>query len=205
MNQPIIRRIALVSLSLVGALAASGAAHAKGPFRATVTGPGLAAPLVVRGSGEDGGSSSLGRLTRDAGFFPAAFGQSPDPMLPARPTGPLGPRYTITYTVPGPGRPTQITQDLYPYAGGGAITYMRPGQKFFSLEHTRGGWYAANGLRSMLVGAGLPSRPPVRANPGPGPSSGRTWLFGLAGALVLAVLAAGVAVARRRPRPTPTT
>jgi len=203
--QPIIRRTALVAFGLVAALAATGAAQAKGPSGATVTGPGLATPLVVRGSGEDGGSSSLGRLTEDAGFFPAAFGQSPDPMLPARPTGPLGPRYTITYTVPGPGRPTMITQDLYPYAGNDAITYMRPGQKFFSVERTRGGWYAAYGLRSLLVRAGLPSRPPVSANPGSSVGHTYTWVFGLAGAVVLAVLAAGVTVARRRPRSAPTT
>jgi hypothetical protein len=201
--QPIIRRTALVALGLAAALAATGAAQAKGPSRATVNGPGLAAPLVVRGSGEDGGSSSLGRLAEDAGFFPAVFGQSPDPMLPARPAGALGPRYTITYTVPGPGRSTQITQDLYPYAGNGAITYMRPGQKVFSWQHTRGGWYAAYGLRAMLVRAGLPARPPVSAKPGP--FSGRTWLFGLGGAVVLAVLAAAAAVAWRRPRPAPTT
>ncbi len=201
--QPIIRRTALVALGLVAALAATGPAHAKGPSRATVSGPGLDEPLAFGGSGEDGGSSPLGRLTEDAGFFPAVFGQSPDPMLPGRPAGRLGPRYTITYTVPGPGGSSEITQDLYPYAGGGAVTYMRPGQKVFSWQRTRGGWYAAYGLRSLLVGTGLPARAPTPGNSGL--PLGGAWLFVLGGTVVLLVLAAGAAVARRRPGPAPTT
>src|SRR5207244_11839795 len=48
-------------------------------------------------------STALGRLTMATGFFPAAVGQSPDPMLPDRPAGSLGPRYTIVWTVPGTG------------------------------------------------------------------------------------------------------
>src|SRR4051812_13737057 len=92
------------------------AAVAKGPSEASITGPGLSKAITFKGLGD---SSSL---TEYAGFFPSAFGQSPDPMLQGRPTGKLGPRYTIRYVVPGGYSKTyRLTQDLYPYAAGGAV------------------------------------------------------------------------------------
>jgi hypothetical protein len=106
-------------------------------------------------------------------LFPAAFGQTPDPMLAERPKGELGPRYTVTYRLPGPnGGESTIRQDLYPYAGNAPVTYTAPGQRFFGTERTRGGWFQASPeLKDTLVKAGLPARaggPPAAA---PGPSS----------------------------------
>src|SRR5947207_2308453 len=195
------QRIAFLGIA-AAALAFAGAAQAKGPSRAEVTGPGLGQAIVFAGNGEDGGSSKLGRLTEDAGFFPAVFGQVPDPMLPARPTGRLGPRYTITYTVPGPnGRAHEITQDLFPYASDGPVTYMRPGQRVFPWQRTRGGWFAAMGtLPPALVRAGLPARPP---NAGAPDAPAHGWLYVAGGAIVLVLLATATAVARRRLRPAP--
>ena len=101
----------------VGALLAP-AALAKGPSEATVTGPGLKQPLSVGGTE---GSGPLGDLTQYSGFFPAAFGQSPNPMLPRKPKVRLGPRYTIRYVVPaGDGVSFRVTQYVFPYARRGA-------------------------------------------------------------------------------------
>ena len=94
-----------------------------------------------------------------AGFFPAAFSQQPSPMLPGRPSGNLGPKYSISYTVPGPESDSfDIHQDLYPYAKPYAVTYMPAGQKIFDMT-TRGGWFQDTGLKDTLVSAGLPTKP----------------------------------------------
>jgi hypothetical protein len=171
------------------------AALAKGPSEATITGPGLGKTISFKGSGESSGSA-LGNLTEYAGFFPAAFGRSPDPMLEGRPAGKLGATFTIRYVVPaGNSTSYRITQRLYPYAAGGAVTYMRPGQPIFDTT-TRGGWYpAGDALKQMLVRGGLPRS-------APGGSSGTNLALiagiGIPGALVLA--GAALLVARRRSR-----
>jgi hypothetical protein len=169
------------------------AALAKGPSQATISGPGLGKAVSVNGTE---GSGALGNLTQYAGFFPAAFSQSPDPMLPAKPTGKLGPRYTIRYVVPAGGSVRfRLTQDLYPYAKGGAVTYMKPGQRIFD-SRTKGGWYpGGTALKDTLVRAGLPKSAPR------GSSSTNLGLvagIGIPGAMALA--GAAFLVARRRSR-----
>jgi hypothetical protein len=137
-------------------------ATAKGPSAAKIEGPGLSKPLVLKGDGE-GPGSPLGDFTQQAGFFPAMFGQSPDPMFELRPASNLGVRYRVTYTIPGPDNTVDsIRQDLYPYAQGTPVTYMKPNQLFFGRERTRGGWYrAAATLKTLLVREGLPAQAPV--------------------------------------------
>jgi hypothetical protein len=150
--------------TLVALLAASAAlilaapAAAKGPSRATVSGRGLAKPLVF-GGGENSGTPIM-NLAEAAGFFPAAFGgQSPNPMLPRRPRAALGPRYTIRYSVPSGNGTDLILQYAYPYARR-AVTYMPAGQKLFG-QTTAGGWFpAGTTLRALLVKAGLPKTRP---------------------------------------------
>jgi hypothetical protein len=152
------RRPFFLALVVLGTLLLPGTAAAKGPTEATITGPRLSSPLAVSGYGE-GGPTPLGRLVDWGGFFPQAFGQSPDPIM-ARPAGLLGPRYDVTYVVPGPST-DKLRQQLYPYAAGGVYTYMEPEQKFWGDQSTRGGWYRANtGLKSVLVQAGLPAKAP---------------------------------------------
>ena len=157
----------------------------KGPSEAAIDIPGGPA-IRFMGYGESSGTS-LGDLTQQAGFFEAAFGQAPDPMLPSRPKGNLGPRYTITYTVPtGTEVSDRIRQDLYPYAATGPVTYMQPGQRLFG-EETPGGWFQADRrLKDLLVSAGLPATAPAA------PSHGRSFPIELA---VLAALALGLALA----------
>jgi hypothetical protein len=136
------------------ALLAPGSAAAKGPSEAKIMGPGLKAPVTITGVGEGDTSTALGVLVAEGGFFPQAFGQSPDPTQRKAPDR-LGPRYVVTYTVPGPALST-LEQELYPYAAGGPVTYMRPGQALWD-QSTRGGWYRGTvRLKQMLVKAGLP-------------------------------------------------
>lgn len=165
-------------------------ALAKGRSEASITGPGLSKPIVFKGMDD------ATKLTEYTGVFPASFGQSPDPMLQGRPAGKLGARYTIRYVVPGPNSTTfRLSQDVYPYARGGAVTYMKPGQAIFDSK-TIGGWYpAGNALKYFLIRAGLPGTAPRT-------SSSTNFVLvagiGVPGALVLA--GAALLVARRRSR-----
>jgi hypothetical protein len=141
------------------ALLAPGSAAAKGPSEAKITGPGLTSALTIKGIGEGDTSTDLGLLVADAGFFPQVFGQSPSPLLRSQPAN-LGPRYVVTYTVPG-GTISTLEQELYPFAAGAPVSYMRPGQKFWDTQSTVGGWYRGTGqLKAMLIKAGLPSSAP---------------------------------------------
>jgi hypothetical protein len=149
-----------LGLVTVTALVLATAAAAKGPSAATISGPGLAAPLAIGGVGEGDTSTDLGVLVADGGFFPQVFSQVPSPLLLAQPAN-LGERYVVTYTMPGPTTAT-LSQDLYPYAEGGPVTYMRAGQTFWDTERTVGGWYRGTGrLKAMLMRVGLPKAAPA--------------------------------------------
>jgi hypothetical protein len=191
----------MIRLTLVAALAAAllvpAAASAKGPTAASISGPGFATTITVSNDGS--GGTPGGDLTQQAGFFPAAFGQQPDPMLEGRPAG-LGPRYTILWSVPGAGPRERLRQDLYPYARGGAVTYMKPGQSIFDMT-TRGGWYRDPQLKRTLVGLGL-----ARQAPSAGSGDGTSWPI-VGGLLAGVVLVAAVAVLwwRQRGQRSPST
>jgi hypothetical protein len=203
------RRLVFLVAVLAG-LTFAAAAQAKGPIAGTIDGPGTGGGISLGGDGEPGSGAPLGNLSDQAGLFPAAFGQTPDPMLAGRPAGDLGPRYTITYRLPGPnGDESLIRQDLYPYAAGGPVTYTRPGQPFFGTETTRGGWYrGAAALKETLVDAGLPAQQGGRpvstpvAVPVDDDGTGFTELWPAVVAVLLIGLAPLMAlIARRRARP----
>ena len=195
------RTISVATLAVAALLVLAAAAVAKGPSQASIEGPGLDHELVLAGGGE-GPGSALGDLTVGAGFFPALFGQSPDPLLPGRPSGELGPKYTITYTVPGPsGSEKEISQQLYPYADRGPVTYMPAGQQIFDdAQTTRGGWYAATqSLKDTLIEAGLPPTKPITGRSSTSAAEAWPWIVGgIGGALVLAA-ASALFVRRQRP------
>jgi hypothetical protein len=174
-------------------------AFAKGASEATIVGPGLDEPVTLAGEGRAGGEALM-RLADAAGFFPAVFVQSPDPMLDDQPEGTLGPGYTITYTMPGPAGEDRIVQTLYPYATPSPVTYVAPGQRFFGTEETRGGWFTAGQtMLDHLVAAGLPREAPVTGDDGSFPWAMTTIAaVALAGILVLALALAGVLALRRR-------
>jgi hypothetical protein len=183
-------------LIVAAALLLPAAAFAKGPSEAVVTGPGIdddgGIAITLMGDGAD--------LTNSSGFFPAAFGQSPDPMLASPPDGTqLGPKYTIHYTVPGPsGSEDTIVQDVYPYADPTPLTYTPPGQKFFGSQRTHGGWFVSSiGLRNVLVHAGLPAESPV-ADTGGGGGDRLVWPWVVGALALLGLLGCGAWFARAR-------
>jgi hypothetical protein len=148
----------LILLLALAALAIPSQALGKGPTAATMEGPGSGGGITFSG---DEGSGPLGSLTEQSGWFQAVFEQTPNPMLADRPKGDLGPKYTVTYTVPGPNNDTfTISQDVYPYASSGPVTYLAHGQPIFDMQ-TRGGWFQAGpDLKDTLVAAGLPETAP---------------------------------------------
>jgi hypothetical protein len=153
-----------IAAAFTAALVLAATADAKGPSVARITGPGLTAPVTISGDGEGGSSTNLGLLVGQTGFFPQAFGQSPDPLLSEQPeVRQLGARYTVTYTVPGPTTST-LRQELYPYASGSVISYMEPGQTIWDMK-THGGWYRGGALsaelRAMLIKLGLQKTAPA--------------------------------------------
>jgi hypothetical protein len=194
-------------LIAIAALALPTTALGKGPSGASIDWPGTGGGLNISGDGESGGTP-LGDLAQQAGFFPATFGGQvtdgqPYPMRENAPKGKLGPKYTITYTVPGPNNElSKLRQDVYPYATPRPVTYMAPEQEFWDGMLTHGGWYQSTaGLKATLVNAGLP-----KVAPG-GSSSGGDGFFSTG---LISILAAGLALLlgasaaifmRRRTRP----
>ena len=157
------RRLLLLAAALTALLLMPAVANAKGPSAATIAGPGLAHVLTINGYGEGGDSSPLGILVSEAGFFAQVFEQTPVATTRSRPTGRLGQRYDVTYTVPGPNGDSTLRQALYPYAVNGPASYMTPSQKFWDSQSTPGGWYRGTAaLKAMLVQAGLPAKAPAK-------------------------------------------
>jgi hypothetical protein len=200
------KRFVLLSSTLAVALALAGPAVAKGPDQATITGPGLDSGKIVfrSGGGDPEDGSPFMSFVEAVGFFPAMFGQSPDPMVDKRPSGSLGPRYKVVYRVPGPDNDSAtIRQDVYPYASRGVVSYMKPGQAFFGgREQTRGGWFlAGHPTKSTLVAAGFPSSAPSGGGGSWFDPVTSTWVVTLVVLLLLGIGGALLLVRRPRFRP----
>jgi hypothetical protein len=213
---------ALGAAVLVAALLAIPAtAMAKGAVAVTIKGPGLKAPITVRGVGEPGGDGQLADLSTQAGLFAAMFGQQGEQgeqgqILSARPGGDLGPRYAASYTVPVDNGSVEVRQDLYPYAPGGPVTYTEPGQPLWSGEQVVGGWFRApSTLPAVLTSLGVPSRAPLAKAPAPAAAevqskavgveapasrSSSAWLLGISLSGTVLVLAGALALAARHRR-----
>jgi hypothetical protein len=188
------KRVLPALAAVAVALLLPAAAAAKGPSTATIAGPGLDHALEIKGDGEGGSATQLGILVEGGGFFAQVYDPTPRLTTKARPGGQLGPRYDVTYVVPGPNGDSTLKQDLYPYAATGPLTYMTPAQKFWGSQSTNGGWYRGSAqLTQMLVRAGLPATAPVaRAR-----HSGRMGIALETGAGI-AVAAAALALFYRR-------
>jgi hypothetical protein len=151
----------IVAVLAGAALLVAGSASAKGPESASLTGPGLGdRTLAVAGQGEMGPGTPLGALVDAGGFFAQMYGEAPDPTTKVRPPGTLGPRYRVTYVVPGPnGIRSRVVQYVYPFAKPVPVTYMKPGQPFWGDKRAHGGWFrSSTELRRALVQAGLRPR-----------------------------------------------
>jgi len=79
------------------------------------------------------------------------------------------------------------------------VSYTKPGQRFWTTERTRGGWFVApTSLKDALVAAGLPRSAPT----GGGTDDGIPWTVAAVLVALAAALAAAVfAVFRIRRRP----
>ena len=179
-------RVRVFLAVIVALLIIPAVAHAKGPDQATIDGTGMTAPASI--SGTEGASGDLSTLVEVAGLFPAAMGQTPDPMLAAAPDELLGPKLSITWRIPdGDPTPGTVRQDLYLYAAGGPLTYTAPGQQFLGSERTRGGWFRTPAaLRSRWAVFELPAATALEAaahptaalsTPPSGPGGRRSWLL----------------------------
>jgi hypothetical protein len=196
-----------VAIGLVALLVPAGAL-AKGASEATITGPGLDQGITLAGEGQVGGEQLM-QIAEQAGFFPAVFQTSPNPMQAARPEGRLGPRYVIEYAMPGPNNELDvIRQELYPYAEldsyaeSAPVTYVEPGQRFFGSERTVGGWFVASrSLEEALVAVGLPESAPTDGSAPDGPP----WELVVAAALAAILAVVGVLLVRTRRRSSPAT
>ena len=216
------RVLAMLVLALLLA-AVPTAAQAKGASAATISGGGSGGlpggPIDLAGDGEPGSGTDLANLAEAAGVFALLWeddGQSG--ALDAAPaaTGERGPRYTITWTFPnGAGGEDKVRQSVWPYAAGGPVTYMRPGQPVLDST-TKGGWYrSADNLRQTLITLGLPDRPPLAAPAPATPAASATpaaapaadpapalWpRIALGVGLLLAAAAGGALLLRRRSHP----
>jgi hypothetical protein len=193
-------KIRLLMVVAVALFAFPAGAHAKGATEARIEGAGLRVPLRIGGDGEPGSNSRLTRLAEETGFFPAVFGQEPNPLLAERPPSDLGPRYTVTYTMPGPNGDARIRQEVYPYATPTPLAYTPSGQPYWDGRSTRGGWFAAPaGLKSTLFAASLPATAPTGSSDGFAGWDTAAWLA--VDAAVLLFLAGASIAVRRRPQP----
>jgi hypothetical protein len=154
-------RVLMILASLTVALALPSPALAQAAVTTvTITGPGLAEPLVLRGQSADEllfetGALESGCPSLSALLFPPVH---------------LGPRYRAAYTlVFGPGNEDRIDQNLFPYAKGGPV--VRAGKTRSSLPSSLpppGYWRkAGEGALSVLREHGLPKKPPAGTTPVP--------------------------------------
>ena len=190
--------VALVTGSLLVVLAAP--AHAKGPTRVVIEGPGLTAPVVLSGS-------DVGILFFRSGFASALGSCLPqDHCRAQRPHGDLGPRFVATYVLAFPNAHghmvrSHVVQYLYPQAQPRPLAYVPPGQPY-SGARTVGGTFTLgstllNDVTGLDLGAAKPSAAaPAAPPPAPEPSA---ELMPLAGVAAIAVaLIGGIAAAWRR-------
>ena len=201
---------AMKKFALIGliALVLPGTAAAKGPSKAAIAGAGI---TTIRISGAEGSSTPFWRLVEATGWFEAAWG-SPSHLPQERPQAELGPRYTITWTVPSSNK---LQQDVYPYAKPYPLTYMPRGQKLYGTP-VKGGWFVGGAkLKKTLTGMGVPVQapapqpPPASESHPPTPQASDSGLSAFeigaiaAGSLILLIATLLFAVrALRRPRRT---
>jgi len=219
--------LTLISAGMVLAVTAAVAtpALAKGATQASITGPGLTRPLTVSAQGEalPGEGDTLSSLAEQTGLFTVLFGSGGTPGEPSALRTPptvasLGPKYTITYTVPGvtprPGQANgQIRQNLYPRAVGGPVIYTPAGQQGFGQPLQASGWLRGTPRLTVTltrlgvpVGASQPSTPrpaaPVpSAAPKPADATAPAWLIVTIVSAVAVAIAGTILWLRRGSRP----
>jgi hypothetical protein len=215
------------------ALASVVPAFAKGEVisvrvTASVTGPDLAAPVVLRWGGNCPFPEFCGSNGNTSGLDGVSFLTSTG-VLGRAITGPgpaslavLGPKYEITYRAVSRGVVMTAHQDLYPFGPGTSQydpqrpwVYAQPGQRLFTAM-LQGGWIMApTSLVSILRDHGfdVPAPPPsswatapavaapANANPNapaPQPDGPAPWALALGAFALAGMVVAGAIVGRGR-------
>jgi hypothetical protein len=111
------------------------------------------------------------------------------PALDARPAGDLGPKFTAVYTM-APSSRALATQELYPYAQGGPVSFIATSGAIADHPYAPGWRQADASVFQAMVDAGLPAS--AAANP---PATTPTGSLGGAYVPVIFGLLALVAVA----------
>jgi hypothetical protein len=202
-------------------VAVAGPAAAKGPLSVAIGRVGEEPVDLAVAKGEDADQDLVQTLAEDLGVWEA---MDTDATLAAEaPTDHLGPALTVVWTMydATPGQPPdpQITQTLYPFAGGGALVHTAPGQRIFADEMV-GGWFRApERLVDSLARAGVepdvllpepkpePTPAAQTARPDPAPQERDGWGVVPTASTAALVLVGGVGAAvvaqRRRRRAVP--
>ena len=222
-----LRRFIVLTLLAAGtaiAVAAGAAtpALAKGATQASIAGPGLARPVTVSASDGEalpGQGDTLSSLADQTGLFTVLFGpgsgtrDEPSALRTPPAAASLGPKYTLTYTVPGvtpePGQADgQIRQYLYPRAAGGAVIYTPLGQQGFGRPLQATGWLRGTPqLTATLTRLGVPARaalpsaPSPAAAPKPNDTTAPGWLIATIVSAAAVAMAGAALWLRRRSRP----
>ena len=180
------RFVVLISVAagtaIAGTVALATPALAKGATQASITGPGLTRPITISAQGMSealpGGGDALSSLAEQTGLFIVLFGSGtgtpdePSPLRTLPAAAALGPKYTVSYTVPGvtpgPGQANgQIRQVLYPRGAGGPVIYTPPGQHGFGQSLQATGWFRGTPrLTATLTRLGVPAGASGPAAPG---------------------------------------
>lgn len=147
----------------------AGPASAKGPVvvEATITGPGIEAPIVLTdpdgpvGLNNTADARRLGLLAEQTGIYDRIFGS--EGVTAREPTGELGERFTIIWTLAMPGveggAPRVFVSDLYPYADGGPVSFTHAaGFEMAGITAEEGWHHAPPALVENLEAWGLPGR-----------------------------------------------
>jgi hypothetical protein len=187
------RRVALplIVIGLLLVFAPPAQAKGKDPVFVRITGPGLAAPIVIRGSMGDPPGDRFWAFVWLS--FPSAG--SPGSEAPQS-AAPLGPAYSAVYGDLCCG--SRVHQVIYPYAAGGPLTFTPPaqGRDLFQMSFTDTlglapiGWYRSSSMLDALFSYGLPrptSSPQPTANDRPMDTT--VWLaMGIGLSLAIALL-----------------
>jgi hypothetical protein len=182
---------------------------AKGVDRVAISGPGLPRPIEVTPVDERT-SATFSLLKFYAAIDNVLIPELPGDLAAAPPAGDLGPKYMLTWYLPGGGpNDNTVVQDLYPYATAAPVLYTPP-----QANVVRTGWhFSADPLRDVLISVGLPpsarqppssvaSQPPQPATPAGTDSTGLPVVVAatVAGIAVAALVGGAALIAARRRR-----
>jgi hypothetical protein len=190
-------RGALVVLAAAAMALGASPAFAKGPSHAGIEGPGIASPIELPGPNATTIGPDLAQLVIDSGLFTGTCRTCED-RLRARPSGAVGPRYTITYTMgDASGGKDQVVQYVFPFAEPDPVMYLPAAQQFLGRT-TVGGWFSARPrLRQLLIRLGVP---PQQSFQQASPRRDSTWMVTVLSIAAAVVLLTAVALVMRRER-----